>query len=188
MKTEAYKKSLSIAMKKYAQTPEGRQQLRNKHIAAKMKMSNFQRWVDEFGVDEAMKRQLDWQSKNKLSSLSRDTKPELLIAEMLRISDIKFVKQFSLPQIYCDFYLPEFNLIIEVDGDYWHANPARFLPNDLIGRKRLSAQQIWAKDSQREEKIKSLGYKVMRIWSSSLKKLTAQQLVEDIVQRCEKSQ
>lgn len=188
MKTEAYKSALSRSMKKYAQSDAGKRQYANKHVTSRMKMSNFQRWVEDYGMDEAIKRQLDWQTKNVLPSTSRDTKPELMLAELLRISGLTFVKQLTLPRIYCDFYLPEFNLVIEVDGDYWHANPDLFLPDDTIGPKKKSARQIWANDLKREEKIKSFGYRVMRVWASSLKTKTAQQLVEDIVRHCEKSQ
>lgn len=188
MKTDAYKNSLSLSMKKYARSEAGRIHHSNKPVTARMKMSNFQRWVEDFGMDEAIRRQMDWQTKNVLPSASRDTKPELQLAELLRISGLKFVKQMSLPRIYCDFYLPEYNLIIEVDGDYWHANPSRFSPDDVIGPKKISARQIWANDLEREMRIKSHGFNVMRIWSSSLKTKTAQQLVEDIVRHCEKSQ
>jgi len=188
MATEDYRKNLSDSMKEYAKTPAGKQRFSNKPVTNRMKMSNFQRWVNDFGMDEAIKRQLDWQSKNVLPSNSRDTKPELLVAEMLRCMSIRFIRQFSLPRIYCDFYLPDYNLIIEVDGDYWHANPSNFSANDLIGSKKIKAQHIWELDTIKSEKIKAHGYNLMRIWSSSLKNMTAQQLVEDIVRHCEKSQ
>jgi very-short-patch-repair endonuclease len=188
MKTDAYKNSLSTSMKKYAQSEAGKRHHSNRPVTARMKMSNFQRWIEDLGMDEAIRRQMDWQTKNILPSASRDTKPELQLADLLRVSGFKFVKQMSLPRVYCDFYLPEYNLIIEVDGDYWHANPDRFSPDDIIGPKKTSARQIWANDLQREERIKSHGFRVMRIWASSLKTKTAQQLVEDIVRHCEKSQ
>lgn len=188
MKKPSYKQTLSQAMKKYAQTEEGKRHHSNKPVTARMKMSNFQRWVSDFGMDEAIKRQLDWQSKNILPAASRNTKPELQLAELLRLSGIKFVRQMMLPRIYCDFYIPEYNLVIEVDGDYWHANPEKFSPDDLIGPKKTSARQIWENDRKKEDKIKSHGHKVMRIWASSLKSKTAQQLVEDIVRHCEKLQ
>lgn len=188
MKTDIYKESLSQSMKKYAQTDAGKRHHSSKPVTARMKMSNFQRWKEDFGLDEAVKRQLEWQAKNVLPSSSRNTKPELQLAELLRLADIKFIGQLSLPRFYCDFYLPEYNLIVEVDGDYWHANPDRFSPDDVIGPKKTLARHIWANDLRREERIKSLGYRVMRIWASSLKTKTAQQLVEDIVRHCEKSQ
>lgn len=188
MKTDAYKTSLSQSMKKYAQSDAGKRHHSNKPVTARMKMSNFQRWAEDFGMDEAIRHQLDWQSKNVLPAASRNTKPELQLAELLRVSGIKFVSQMMLPRVYCDFYLPEYNLIIEVDGDYWHANPDRFSPDDLIGSKKTSARQIWENDRKKEDRIKSHGHKVMRIWASSLKTKTSQQLVEDIVRHCEKSQ
>ena len=188
MNTEQYKKKLSAAMKKYAQTEEGKNRLSNKPVTARMKLSNFQRWVENFGIEEAIKKQLDWQFKNVLPSKSRDTKCELIVADMLAAANITFVRQLHVPRYYCDFYLPYYNLIIEVNGDYWHANPVKFSENDLIGGKKLLAREIWANDSKKIDSLKAMGYNVLVLWESNLKNITAQKLSEDIVRHCEKSQ
>lgn len=184
---EAYRKKLSESLKKYAQTPIGKYRLANKPVTQRMKMSNFQRWVEEFGLDEAMKKQKEWQLKNILPYKSRDTKPELILANLLNEVSIRFIKQFSIFRYYCDFYLPDYNLIIEVDGDYWHANPKKYSAEDEIGGKKMKAQQIWEVDQKKSDSIISQGFNLMRIWSSDLKKLTSQGLIDDIVQHCEKS-
>jgi len=186
--SEQYRRNLSLAMKKYSQTEEGRKRLSEKPVTARMKLSNFQRWVENFGIEEAVKKQLDWQSKNVLPSKSRDTKCELIVANLLSTVGIAFVKQLHVPRYYCDFYLPRHNLIIEVNGDYWHANPSKFSENDVIGGKKLLAREIWANDSKKVESLKSMGYNVLVLWESNLKNMTAQKLSEDIVRHCEKSQ
>ena len=183
-----YKKLLSDIMKVYSKTPEAAFRLKNKPVTARMKLSNFQRWVETYGEDEAIKRQLDWQSKNILPNKSKDTKCELTVAHMLSLNGIIFIKQFHVPRFYCDFYLPDYNLIIEVDGDYWHANPSKYSANDFIGPKKLFAHQIWARDLYKKQKLEELGYQVMSIWESDLKNKSAQQLFEDIVRHCEKLQ
>ena len=188
MKTERYRKNLSIAMKKYAQTDEGKKRLSEKPVTARMKLSNFQRWVEKFGLEEATKKQLDWQSKNILPSKSRNTKCELQVADLLSTAGISFIKQLHVPRYYCDFYLPQHKLIIEVNGDYWHANPNKFSENDVIGGKKLLAREIWANDHKKIESLKSMGYNVLVLWESDVKNMTAQQLSEDIVRHCEKSQ
>jgi very-short-patch-repair endonuclease len=40
-------------------------------------------------------------------------------------NNVKFEKHYYAPSIksFYDYYLPEYNIIIETDGDYWHANP-----------------------------------------------------------------
>ncbi len=42
-------------------------------------------------------------------------------------------------------------LIIEVQGDMWHANPLFYKENDLIMGKLL-AKDIWAKDERKKKK------------------------------------
>ncbi len=188
VKTDHYREKISIALKAYAQTPLGKKRLSEKPITARMRLSNFQRWVEKFGIEEATKRQLDWQSKNIMPSKSKDTKCELQVANMLSTVGISFIKQLQVPRYYCDFYLPQYNLIIEVNGDYWHANPNKFSENDLIGGKKLLAREIWDNDFKRIESLKSMGYNVLVLWESDVKNMTAQKLSEDIVRHCEKSQ
>lgn len=54
-----------------------------------------------------------------------------------------------------DFYDKTKNIIIEFNGDYWHANP-KFYSKDHIFEHRgysLSADKIWKKDEQRKQNI-----------------------------------
>jgi very-short-patch-repair endonuclease len=41
------------------------------------------------------------------------------------------IKQHQVKNWVFDFYLPEINLVIECQGDYWHANPNIFDHNNL---------------------------------------------------------
>jgi very-short-patch-repair endonuclease len=43
-------------------------------------------------------------------------KTELKVADFLKEQNIKFISQFKIKKFY-DFYLPDFNLILEIDGD-----------------------------------------------------------------------
>ena len=46
---------------------------------------------------------------------------------------VKYVRQFEAKDIgrFYDFYLPDSNLIIEVDGDYFHSNPLIYEGKEL---------------------------------------------------------
>jgi len=182
--TEAYRAEQSERMKKIAaERPESY----SGHPPSDwMKLSNYQRWEIEFGTEEADKRLVIWKSKNKLPSSSRNTKCEVKFANILRELGIDFQQQFSVSKFYCDFFLPDHNLVIEIDGDYWHANPARYKPDDLIGGKKMLASEIWERDAQREESIKESGYQVLRYWSSELKNKSHENILEDIVHASKK--
>lgn len=67
-----------------------------------------------------------------------------------------------------DILLEESKLVIECNGDFWHANPKFYKEDDVFdtweGKK--IAKQIWDKDKSRTEQIESFGYKVLVIWQS----------------------
>lgn len=51
--------------------------------------------------------------------------------------------------------------IIEFDGDYWHANPEMFQPDDRVRNK--NASEIWEYDKKKTQDLEAAGYKVLRI-------------------------
>lgn len=57
-----------------------------------------------------------------------NTKPHKLFKDILYSLDIKFEEECIVGFYNLDFYLPKFNIYIEVDGDYFHSNP-KFYPN-----------------------------------------------------------
>jgi G:T-mismatch repair DNA endonuclease (very short patch repair protein) len=69
---------------------------------------------------------------NKSNKLKKkDTKIEIKMELLLTELGINFIKQHQVKNWVFDFYLPEINLVIECQGDYWHANPDIFDPNNL---------------------------------------------------------
>lgn len=57
--------------------------------------------------------------------------------------------------------------IIEFNGDFWHANPKYYGPNDTPDRKKHDkASDIWQADALRKEALEKLGYKVKVVWES----------------------
>jgi very-short-patch-repair endonuclease len=72
-------------------------------------------------------------------------------------------------------------LIVEIDGDYWHANPDKFGPEDLIGGKKALAKEIWANDKRRALEITEAGFSILRYWASELKCISHNKIFEDIV-------
>ena len=46
-----------------------------------------------------------------------------------------------------DVWLPDIRLAIEYNGDYWHANPNRFKPTDIVHGEK--AENIWYNDKEK---------------------------------------
>jgi len=66
----------------------------------------------------------------------KDTLPEKIVENKLLINNILYIKQYPYKLGVADFWLPEYNIIIECDGDYWHNLPKR-KQKDIIKTKWL---------------------------------------------------
>jgi len=84
---------------------------------------------------------------------SRNTKPELDMKKKLEELNVSYEFQKSIPEAKAvvDFYIPERKLVLEVDGEYWHNYP--------VGLE---------KDRLRDERLKSLGFNVRRVWAKEV--------------------
>jgi len=51
----------------------------------------------------------------------QDTKPELAVQAVLDDYKIDYIKQHKIGPYTFDFYLPDNNILIEVQGEYWHS-------------------------------------------------------------------
>ena len=71
-----------------------------------------------------------------------------------------------------DIIIPENQIIIEIYGDTFHANPKKYKPNDIIvtWAGELYAKDIWKQDKIRVNHLKSFGYRVYCLWVSDIQK------------------
>src|SRR5690606_19967799 len=84
-----------------------------------------------------------------------------------------------------DILIENLKLVIECNGDVWHANPEIYKPNDIIYKYTgpTEASYIWKFDQSRIEQIESFGYKVLIIWESEYKsnrQLTEKKILDAI--------
>lgn len=109
--------------------------------------------------------------KNKIHRLFRifpkvDTKPEKALQAALTIAGIVFEKHKPIVG-QPDIFIPD-KLVIMCDGDYWHANPAKYKAEVVI-KGKVTASQIWEYDGKVTENLQSQGYTVLRFWESEIK-------------------
>lgn len=88
----------------------------------------------------------------KRFSKNKDTLIERIIEKVLLNLNIIYVKQEVIIGFCVDFYLPEYNLIIECDGDYWH---------NKEGAKE--------KDNMKDIKFKNSQIKILRLTEFDIK-------------------
>lgn len=91
-----------------------------------------------------------------------NTKPEQAVKKILLENNIDFITPFSLKHKLYDLYLPKYNVIIEVDGCYWHSKG--ILPENM------SDQQLrrWKNDRYKDSLAMRNGYKIMRVWEDEI--------------------
>jgi very-short-patch-repair endonuclease len=60
-------------------------------------------------------------------------------------------------------------LVVEVNGDYVHANPALYDPDAwfVLGVQRFTARARWEEDAKRLAVLTSRGYRVLVVWEST---------------------
>jgi hypothetical protein len=82
------------------------------------------------------------------------------------------------------------NILIEVNGDYWHANPEKYKPTDTFQfpKLTLTAKQIWNLDIYKKEIAESQGYELIYIWESEFKNIenVKQKIKDKINQKSKK--
>ena len=102
--------------------------------------------------------------------------PEKEIAKFLRESGVEFEQQFHIkgvPYQY-DFWIPSLWLIVEFQGDFWHANPAKYPAQTVMfmpqSKASTTAEQIWSRDAEKRRQAEECGYRVVYVWESDFKK------------------
>lgn len=93
-----------------------------------------------------------------------ETKPERFVRQILEKHDVKFNQQFGIGQLLYDFHITGTTLLIEVQGDYWHANPQLY-PNGPVYQSQKSNVK---RDHFKRRKAKDNGYWVWYIWEHDI--------------------
>lgn len=130
---------------------------------------------------ETRKKMSDTAIENIIKTDKNHTsKLEKTFANILDLLDIKYDKFFYAKEIkaFYDFYIPDSNLIIEVDGDFWHCNPKKFPEPKYETQKRNLIR-----DKEKMEWAQENGYKLLRFWEDDINnniKSVKQILLENI--------
>ena len=78
-------------------------------------------------MSEDLKNKLRTASLKRMKSEDRlNSKIQLIINDILDKNKIKYEREYFIKYYSIDNYLLDYNLMIEVMGNYWHSNPVRY--------------------------------------------------------------
>lgn len=138
---------------------------KNSSIEKKEKLSATMKnkWSDI----EYKKNMIDSQIKSRKN---KNTEIEIKIEKQLINNKINFIKQKSFVSkditVIADFYLYDYNLIIECNGDYWHCN-LNVYKNGPINEIQIKRINI---DKLKYEYYATVGFKYLVLWESDIKR------------------
>lgn len=125
----------------------------------------------------------DYQERLERTSIARTavnhrgggvSKPEMRVRHCLVELGIDFVANKHLWHYNYDMVFG--NIIIEVQGDMWHAWPGKYKSTDLIMGKLL-AQDLWDKDAKKKRVANENGFRLIAIWEHDINSRTDTELV-----------
>lgn len=126
----------------------------------------IRKFHEELNKDEELK-QKHYEKVFKNSKIGYISKGQREVFELLE--DDGFLLECPIGECKCDIANLEKKIIIEYYGDFWHANPRLFNPDDWITLIGMSAQEKWDRDRHRNFKLRSLGYHIIIIWENEWK-------------------
>ena len=145
------------------------------------KRLGFAVWTKQQRSDNAKKR---WETftpeyreqlikqiiKNVMSGCNSGLESQ--IAECLTQLGVNFERNFYINRNQYDFYIKNYNLILEIQGDFWHANPNRYKSDDILmipNTEGVKASDLWKKDEIKKKKAIDCGYKIDYLWETEIK-------------------
>jgi very-short-patch-repair endonuclease len=107
---------------------------------------------------------------------------EIRFETFLETLDINFKHSYHINtkkhHFIFDFYLPKYNVLIEVDGDFWHCNPNTH-PSPVCKTQEINIEN----DKLKDQWALDNGYKLLRFWEDDINnniKQVKQTLLENL--------
>lgn len=118
-------------------------------------------------------QQDEWKNESRIRTIQMiaegkfpqtETAPHLKVNKILDELDINYVNEYDCKYVIVDIFLPDHNLMIEVNGSYWHCDPRTY---EKINYK-TQLDRIIA-DKRKNTYIKSqYGIDILYLWESDI--------------------
>lgn len=139
---------------------------RNRKIAEATSKSQLARWA-AIPLEERRRVTL---AGRRASQLANASSLETQVAGLLDALGIEYTPQYQVGMTHVDFYVPSRNLLIEVNGCWWHGC-------EQCVENTAEAQEKRQQDRKRLYFLRSQGYTVYTIWEHDMKDAGSQGMI-----------
>jgi G:T-mismatch repair DNA endonuclease (very short patch repair protein) len=133
-----------------------------------------QQWSEGNFIDT---QSLIYKSCKFSSKLEKRIQP--LISEVVSGDDLLF--NCWVDGVNVDIYIPSKNIVIDINGNFWHANPKIYNDEDVLFNHKgqaITAKGVREKDKKRVEKLTNNHYNVFVLWEDVIKASTDSDLLQ----------
>jgi G:T-mismatch repair DNA endonuclease (very short patch repair protein) len=133
----------------------------NSLLEAGLKQSKFRKEYWESLSDE-QKDKIIGDLSLAANKAKKDTKIEIIVKEVLDKLNINYIKNFRCDRYIFDFYLLDYNFVIECQGDYWHGNKEYFKDLNEMQLKNIE------RDKNKIEYLEKNNIKSLFLWENEI--------------------
>ena len=156
----------------------------NQHMLEKygvMSVPNINGNADSWGWKKLTTEEKEERISKLLFNFSSNL--EMRVFNLLSDNGFNFKPQFWCGGKSFDFMLWDYNTVIEVNGDYWHANPIIYKEDDYVTKlgKRILAKDVWEYDKNKHEIILNNKINLVILWENEINSLTDSELLGLII-------
>lgn len=151
------------------------------------KSQDFYMWMNDFMIKKYGKRRMngwDYASQEERDRINEkrfqtkivngkyDSMLEERVERIMTENNIKHKRFFWAYHHPYDFIFGDHKyLLLEINGDYWHANPRIYKATDVFVGGR-TAQEIWDRDKKFRDCLKGSKFTIVYLWEMDMKNMT----------------
>ncbi len=117
---------------------------------------------------------------------AKETKPELILRKTLWALGVRYRKNYKELPGKPDIVIAKFKMLVFIDGEFWHGYDWENKKKKLKSNRKFWIPKIERniqRDEQINQKLKGMGWRVMRFWDFQVKKelgVCVQKILEHI--------
>jgi len=176
------------SLKKSHSTPEYLELARKRGLEVSSRPNQTKKISDKLKKYYSSEEKKEIQRQRRLLQPAvTESRNEKLVQKFLDSKKIHYEKHKTIKLPYPKKYhqpdlLVHDKKIIEIYGDYFHANPRKYEKDSFITirRKRTRVDSIWENDRSINESLLQLGYKILILWENEFGNRRKPKLTKDL--------